>query len=114
SAAGAALLGERQRQVERIGNEIGRERPAADLLAGREVVGLAIEAALEITAMAEDEVDVLVEVDRDRRGGHRDIARGRVAGAVEVLVPAVERNAEDRARLPFEGYARAGVVPDRG
>ena len=31
-----------------------------------------------------------------------------------MLVPAVERDAEDRARLPFEGDARAGVVPDRG
>src|SRR4051812_16471779 len=29
-------------------------------------------------------------------------------------MPAIERNTENRARLPFEGYARTGVVPDRG
>ena len=31
-----------------------------------------------------------------------------------MLVPAVERDREDRARLPLEGDARAGIVPDRG
>src|SRR5215813_1230601 len=114
AATGAAFLGKRQRQIERIGNEIGGQRPAADLLAGREIVGLAVEAPLEVTAVAEDEVDVLVEIDRDRRVGHRDVARRRLARAVEMLMPAVERDAEDRPRFPFEGHAGAGVVPDRG
>src|SRR5450759_3762612 len=31
-----------------------------------------------------------------------------------MLIPAIERNGEDRARLPFEGDPRPGIVPDRG
>src|SRR4029077_12939924 len=114
TAAGAADLRKRQRQVNRIGNEVGVQRPAVELLAGREIVRLAVEAALEVALMAEDEIDVLVEIDHDRRIGDRHEARRRLTGTVEMLMPAIERNAEDRARLPFEGHARAGVVPDRG
>src|SRR5947207_12158083 len=31
-----------------------------------------------------------------------------------MLMPAIERDAKDRARFPFERHARAGIVPDRG
>jgi hypothetical protein len=31
-----------------------------------------------------------------------------------MLVPAVERDAEDRPRLPFKGDAGAGIIPDSG
>src|SRR5262249_32393512 len=79
-----------------------------------EIIRLTVEATLEVAPMAEHEVDVLVEIDHHRRVGDRHEARGRLARAVEVLMPAVERDAEDRAGLPFEGHARAGVVPDRG
>src|SRR5262245_2320148 len=114
TAAGAANLRERQRQVDRIGNEIGVQCPAVELLAGCKIVRLAVEAALEVPAMPEHEIDVFVQIDHDRRIGHRHEARGRLAGPVEMLMPAVERDAEDRARLPFEGHARTGIVPDRG
>src|SRR5258708_992388 len=36
------------------------------------------------------------------------------AGAVEVLVPGVERYREQGAGLPLEGDAVAGIVPHRG
>jgi len=54
TAAGAADLRKRQRQVDCIGNEIAVQRPAVELLAGREIIRLAVEAALEVAAMAED------------------------------------------------------------
>src|SRR5207253_2117185 len=40
-----------------------------------------------------------------------DEARRIAARAVEVLVPAVQRDGEQRAGLPLEGDALAGVVP---
>ena len=76
--------------------------------------GLAGEALLEVVIAVEDEVEVAERVDDHRRIGHRDVARRLRARAVEVLVPAVERDGEDRARLPLEAHAVAGVVPDRG
>src|SRR5205823_3991288 len=42
------------------------------------------------------------------------VARRRLPGPVEVLVPAVERDGEHRARLPLEGDAPARVVPNAG
>ena len=47
------------------------------LLAGREVIGLAVEAALEVTTVTEHKIDVLVEIDHHGRIGHRDVARRR-------------------------------------
>ena len=43
-----------------------------------------------------------------------DEARRLLAGAVEVLVPGVERDGEQGAGLPFEGDALAGIVPHAG
>ena len=114
AAAGAALLRGDQRQVDRVGHEVGGEQEALGLVLGGEVVRLAVEAALEVVAGAEDEIDVLVEIDDDRRVGDRDEARRLAARAVEVLVPAVERDGEQRAGLPLERHALAGVVPHRG
>src|SRR4051812_1694308 len=31
-----------------------------------------------------------------------------------MLMPAIERDAENRARLPLEGHARSGIIPHRG
>ncbi len=114
AAAGAALLGADQRQVDRIGHEIGHQQQALLLALGAEIVGLAVEAVLEVVRGVEDEVDVLVEIDHRRRVGDGDVARRRLARAVEMLVPAVERNGEHGARLPLEGDAAAFVVPHRG
>ena len=114
AAAGAALLRRDQRQVDRVGHEIRRQQEALGLVLGREVIRLAVEAALEVVLGAEDEIQVLVEVDDDRRVGDRDEARRIAARAVEVLMPAVQRNGEQRAGLPLEGDALAGVVPHRG
>ena len=114
AAAGAALLRRDQRQVDRVRHEIGRQQEALGLVLGGEIIRLAVEAALEVVLGAEDEIQVLVEIDDDRRVGHRDEARGIAARAVEVLVPAVQRDGEQRAGLPLEGHALAGVVPHRG
>jgi len=114
AAAGAALLGADQRQIDRVRHEVGDEQETLLLALGAEVVGLAIEAVLEVVLGVEDELDVLVEVDHRRRVGDGDVARRRLAGTVEVLVPAIERNGEHRARLPLEGDAPALVVPHGG
>ena len=114
AAAGAALLRRDQRQVDRIRHEVRRQQEALGLVLGGEIIRLAVEAALEVVLGAEDEIQVLVEIDDDRRVGHRDEARRIAARAVEVLVPAVERDGEQRAGLPLEGHALAGVVPHRG
>ena len=114
AAAGAALLGRDQRQVDRIGHEIGGEQEALGLVLGGKIVRLAVEAALEVVVGAEDEIEVLVEIDDDRGIGHRHEARALAARAVEVLMPAVERDRKQRAGLPLEGDALAGVVPHRG
>ena len=113
-AAGAALLGLDQRQVDRVGDEVRVEQQALLLALGREVVRLAVEALREVVGRAEDEVDVVVEVD-DRRGvGRRDEPRDLGARAVEVLVVGVQRDGEQRARAPLEGDLGAGVVPHLG
>ena len=114
AAAGAALLRRDQRQVDRVRHEVRRQQEALGLVLGGEIIRLAVEAALEVVLGAEDEIQVLVEIDDDRRVGHRDEARRIAARAVEVLVPAVERDGEQRAGLPLEGDALAGVVPHRG
>src|SRR5262249_60776038 len=54
------------------------------------------------------------EIDHRRRIGDGDVARRRLAGTVEVLVPAIERDGEHRARFPLEGDAPALVVPHGG
>src|SRR3954454_2755957 len=75
AAAGAALLGRDQWQVDGIGYEIGGEEEALGLVLGREVIRLAVEAAFEVVLGAEDEIQVFVEVDDDRCIGDRDEAR---------------------------------------
>jgi hypothetical protein len=114
AAAGAAFLGCDQRQIDRVGNEIGGEHEALGFVLGGEIIRLAVEAALEVVLGAEDEIQVLVEIDDDRRVGYRDETRWVAARAVEVLVPAVQRNGEQGTGLPLEGDALAGVVPHRG
>ena len=103
AAAGAALRRGDQRNVDRVGHEIGGQQKALLLALGAEIVGLAGETILEVVFGVEDEFDVLVEIDHRRRVGHRDVAHRLPAGAVEVLVVAVERNGEQGAFLPLEG-----------
>ena len=114
AAAGAALLGGDQRQVDRVGNEIGLQQEADLLALGAVIVGFAGEAVDEIVPVIEHEIDVVVEVDDRGRIGNGDITHRFLARSVEVLVPAIERDGEDRARLPFEGDAGTGVVPHGG
>ena len=114
AAAGAALLGRDQRQVDGVGDEIGLQQEAHLLALGAVVVGLAGEAALEIVPVIEHEIDIVIEIDHGRRVGHRDVAHHLLARAVEMLVPAIERDGEDRACLPLEGDASAGIVPHGG
>ena len=114
SAARAALLRRDERQVHRVRYEVGGEEEALGLVLRGEVIRFAVETALEVVLGAEDEIDVFVEVDDDRRVGDGDKARRLAARAVEMLVPAVEWNGEQCAGLPFEGDALAGVVPHGG
>ena len=114
AAAGAALGRGDQRDVDRVRHEIRRQQKALLLALGAEIIRLAGEAVLEVVFGVEDEIDVLVEIDHRRRVGDGDVARRLLAGAVEMLVVAIERNREQRAVLPLEGDAGAGVVPHRG
>src|SRR5262249_40886183 len=83
------------------------------LALGAEIIGLAVEAVAEVVLGAEYEVDIFVEIDDGRRVGYGDIAGGLAARAVEVLMPRVEGNRKQRACLPLEGDATAGIVPHR-
>src|SRR5579883_1266830 len=114
AAARAALLGADERQIDRIGDEIGAEQEAVLLALGAEIVGLAVETALEVVVATENVIDVLVKIDHRRRIGDRHIPRRLLSGAVEMLMPSVERNGEQRPRLPLEGDALALVVPHGG
>src|SRR5258706_4508918 len=60
------------------------------------------------------EFNFLREIASGRPLGTRHKSRCILARAVEMLVPGIERNGKQRARLPFESNALAGVVPDRG
>ena len=113
-AAGAAFLGADERQVDRVGDEVRHQQEALLLRLGGEIVGLAGEAVGEIGRHVEDEIDVVIHVDDGGRVGHRDIADALLAGAVEMLMPGIERDGEDGAGLPFEGDALAGIVPHAG
>ena len=110
----APLLRADERQVHRVGDEVGLQQQPLLLALVGEVVGLAGEAALEVVRGVEDEELVLVEVHHRRRVGDGDEARRLAARAVEVLVGGVERDREQRPRPPLEGDAGAGVVPDGG
>jgi hypothetical protein len=81
---------------------------------GREEIRLAVETVLEIVRHIEDEIRIVVEVHHRRTVGHRDVARGLGSRTVEMLMEAIERDREHRARLPFEADALALAVPDRG
>src|SRR5262249_31185357 len=94
--------------------KIGREQKTLLLALGAEVIRLAIEAAGEIALGVEDKIDVAIKVEHLRAKGGRNIARRLLAGAVEMLVPAIERNGEHGAFLPLERHARAGVIPHAG
>src|SRR5207302_10235491 len=83
------------------------------LALGAEIVRLAVEAVLEVVVAAEDEVEVLIEIDDRRRVRNSDIAGRLRARAVEMLMPGVERNREQGACVPLKGDALAFVVPDR-
>ena len=113
-AAGAALLRREQGQVDRIGDEVRvQQQPLLLALVG-EIFRLAVEALFEVVVGVEDKIEIAEGVDDDRRVGHGDVARGVPARAVEMLVPGIERNSEDRPRLPLEADALSGLVPDRG
>jgi hypothetical protein len=67
AAASPALLGADQRQVDRVSDEIRLQQQAPLLTLGAEIVRLAIEAILEVVVAAEDEVEILVEIDHRGR-----------------------------------------------
>src|SRR4029079_10586578 len=72
TAAGAALLGGDQRQVDGVRYEVRRQQEAFGLVLGGEVIRLAVEAALEVVVGAEDEIQVIVKFNDDRLIGARD------------------------------------------
>jgi len=53
AAAGAALLGADQRQIDRVGDEIGDQQKALLLALGAEIIGLPVEPALEVVRSVE-------------------------------------------------------------
>src|SRR5438477_11349833 len=52
--------------------------------------------------IVEDEIEVVVEIERERRIARAGNARRLHSGIVEQLVPAIERNREQGLRAPFE------------
>src|SRR6185437_17154826 len=106
TAAGAALLGGNERQVDGVGHEIGAQQKAVLLALGGKIIRLAGEPVLEVVRTVEDEIVIVVAIDHGRRIGDGDEAYRLAARTVEVLVPAIERDGEDRAFLPLEGDAR--------
>ena len=113
-AAGATLLGRNQRQVDGISHEIGLQQEAHLLTFAAVVIRLAGKAILEIVRVTVHELDVLIEIDYRWRVRDRNIAHVFLTRAVEMLVPAIERDGENRACFPLEGGARACIVPHGG
>src|SRR5262249_53778868 len=68
----------------------------------------------EAVIAVEDELGITEQVDRTRRTCHADEAHRLSAGCVEMLVPGVQRDREQRAWPPFEARFRAIVVPHGG
>src|SRR5256885_919356 len=112
-AARAALLGGNERQVHGVGDEVRLEQEALLFALVAEVVRLAGKTVLEIVFRVEYELDILIEVDDRGPVGHCHVARGLSARPVEMLVPGVQGDRKQGPRLPFEGDALAGVVPNR-
>ena len=113
AATCAPLVRHIERQVHRIGHKVRVEQQPPLLPLAREVVGLAVEAFGEVVLGVEDEVHVAEGVHDDGRIRHGHIARRLRARAVEMLMPGIERNREDRPCLPLERNLPARVVPDR-
>ena len=111
AATGAALLRRHQRKIGGIGHEIRLQQKALLFALGSKIIDLAGEAFLEVVGIVEDEIQIVVHVDDRRRERDRDVARGGVARTVEMLMPAIQRDREDRPVFPFEGDALARVVP---
>ena len=114
AAAGAALLGLDQRQVDGVGDEVGLQQQTLLLALVGEIVRLAGEAVLEVVARVEYELDIVIEVDDRGPVGDGHVACRPRALAVEMLVPAVDRNGEQRALVPLEGDLLTRIVPNAG
>src|SRR5215831_3605037 len=91
-ATRASLLRRDQRQVDHIGHEIRGQQKSLRFGLGTEIVRLASEAVFEIVLCIEDEIRVVIKVHNRRRIGYGYVADGLLTGAVEVLMPAIERN----------------------
>src|SRR4051794_17807742 len=94
AAPGAALRRIRHRYADTVRNEVGFKPQPALRHFRAEIIRLAVEPALEVKLRVENEVEVLIEVDDRRRVGNGDEARRRLARSIEMLVPAIHRNAE--------------------
>ena len=55
----------------------------------------------------------MVQVDDMRHVGSENDPAGLIAGTIELLVPRVERDGEERVLLPFDGLFRLAFLPDR-
>src|SRR5436190_15812336 len=104
-ASGAALPGAHERQVHRIGHEIGLQQETDLLAFGGKIVRLPGKPVLEVMTVTENKTGVLIEIDNGGSIGYRNEPHRLLPGAVEVLVPAIERDSEDGSRLPLEGDA---------
>src|SRR5262249_5997026 len=111
SAAGATLLGRDQRQVDGISHEIGLQQEPHLFSFAAVVIGLAGETIFEVVQVIEHEIDVVIEIDDRWRVGYRNITHALLTRPVEMLVPAIERDGENRACLPLKGDADASIIP---
>ncbi len=95
AVAAAALFALLEAEIVDVGDEVDVPDPFAKVLPfALEIIGLAVEAVAKDIGAVEDEFLVVQKIHHQRRGSKRDIARGLIAAAVEVLKPGVERNDE--------------------
>src|SRR5580692_5359050 len=96
AAAGTALLRRDKRQVHGVGHKIRLQQKAILFALCGEIVGLSGKALLEVVRIAKDKIEIVVHIDNRRRKRDRDKPCRFCAGAVEMLMPAIQRDSEDR------------------
>ena len=111
---GAPFLRFHEWQVHRIRDKVGFQQKAAEVAFRRKVVGFTGETAFEVHGRVEYEFGFFEDVHDRRQVRDRDEPYRFPTRAVEMLVPGVHRNGEQRSRLPLERGTLPGVVPDHG
>src|SRR5258706_5476836 len=105
-----------QTEAGNIGDEIGvPSSMGGDFSAfAAEVAVFTAKAIGEGKFIIQDEVEITKAVDRYRRVGERDEARGLIALGVKMLPPSIERRRKHAALVPFKALLAPAILPDGG